>query len=75
MKDMIEREMYDVYIKDGIKYVPHYKNSSVYVGPGYRDGDVAYSGAYMEQSGAKKEQNLLWVRSNYGTVKNVLNPT
>lgn len=75
MKDMVERQFYDVYIKDGIKYVPHYRNSSVYVGPGYRDGGVAYSKAYMKQSGAVEEQNLLWVRSTFGKVENVLNPT
>lgn len=75
MKDLVERAFYDVYVKDDVKYVPHYKNSSVYVGPGYRDGDVAYSKAYMKQSGAKEEQDLLWTRSTFGSVKNVLNPT
>ncbi len=75
MKESVEREMYDVYIKDGVKYVPHYKNSSVYVGPGYVDGSVAYSKAYLKQIGAKEEQQLLWVRSTFGVVKNVLSPT
>lgn len=75
MKDMVERAMYDVYVMDGIKYVPHYKNSSVYVGPGYKDGDVAYSKAYMKRSGATESQDLLWVRGSFGEIKNVLNPT
>jgi len=74
MKDMVERAVYDVYVLDGVKYLPHYRNSSVYVGPGYKDGDVAYSKAYMKQSGAKEEQALLWVRSTLGVIKNVLNP-
>jgi hypothetical protein len=75
MKEAIERELHDVYILDGVKYVPHYKNSSVYVGPGYKDGDVAYSKAYMKQSGAIETQQLLWTRSQFGAVKNVLSPT
>jgi len=74
MKDMVERAVYDVYVLDGVKYLPHYRNSSVYVGPGYKDGDVAYSKAYMKQSGAKEEQALFCVRSTLGVIKNVLNP-
>ena len=75
MKDMVERAEYDVYTLHGVKYVPHYKNSSVYVGPGYRDGDVAYSKAFMKQGGAKESKDLLWVRATLGAVKNVLTPT
>jgi hypothetical protein len=75
MRETVERELYDVYVKDGIKYVPHYENSSVYVGPGYKKGDPAYSKQYMRQSGATESQELLWVRSQYGVVKNVLTPT
>ena len=72
MKDMVERAMYDVYVLNGVKYVPHYANSSVYVGPGYRDGGVAYSKAYMKQTGAVEYKEHLWVRAQFGEVKNVL---
>lgn len=72
MKDLVERAFYDVFTLDNIKYVPHYKNCSVYVGPGYKDGGVAYSKDFMTRSGATKTQELLWTRSTFGTVKNVL---
>jgi len=75
MRDMVERAFYDVYVKDGVKYVPHYANSSVYVGPGYRDGAVAYSKAYMKQSGAVEFKEYLWTRAQFGAVKNVLSPS
>jgi hypothetical protein len=32
---LAEHHPYTVYTLKGIKYVPHYKNPSAYVGPGY----------------------------------------
>lgn len=74
MRDVVERALYDVFTLNGVKYVPHYKNSSVYVGPGYREGGVAYSKNYMKESGATQSQEYLWIRSSFGEVKNVLSP-
>jgi hypothetical protein len=72
MRDSMEKELYDVLILNGIKYLPHYQNSAVFVGPGYKEGGVAYSRAYLEQYGATNAREFLWVRSEYGKVKNVL---
>lgn len=64
-----EREEYPVYIKDGVTYVPHYSNSSVYVGPGYpRFTNARYSENDLLNAGAVKETRFLWTRGHYGTV-------
>jgi hypothetical protein len=75
MREVMEKADYTVYVKDGIPYLPHYSNSSVYVGPGYKKGGVAYSKAFMKASGAVEVTASLWQRASFGAVSNVLNPT
>ena len=65
-KDLIETT---VYTKDGVTYVPHYRNSSVYVGPGYpRFTREQYAAHELIDAGAKSGAMLLWPRSHYGEV-------
>lgn len=68
-----EKYMYPVWVLNGIEYVPHYLNTSVFVGPGYRDGAVAYSPEYLKAKGGIEVLKPLWRRANLGkVVKNVL---
>mgnify|MGYP006297041575 CR=1 FL=1 len=68
-----EKYMYPIWVLNGIKYLPHYLNTSVFVGPGYRDGGVAYSPEYLKSKGAIEILEPLWKRANIGqVVKNVL---
>ena len=52
-----------------ITYVPHFRNSSVYVGPGYpRATQKRYSEEQLVSAGATAVNNLLWIRANHGIV-------
>lgn len=52
-----------------VTYVPHYRNSSVYVGPGYpRFNKTRYSVEQLALAGAVAVHEFLWVRSNHGIV-------
>lgn len=63
-----------VYIKDGITYVPHYRNSSVFVGPGYPKFNLTqYWEGQLIAAGAEKNIRFLWIRGTTGVV-NEVNP-
>jgi hypothetical protein len=64
--------MYTVYTLGEVTYVPHFDNASVFVGPGYRKGGTAYSADYLKKLGAVAGERLLWTRSAYGVVPNVI---
>lgn len=52
-----------------ILYLPHYRNSSVFVGPGYpRQNNRTYSVFALEDAGAEKETHMLWSRGLFGEV-------
>jgi hypothetical protein len=51
-----------------IVYVPHYRNSSVYVGPGYPRNAKRYSAEQLVLAGAAVVNQLLWPRGNHGIV-------
>jgi hypothetical protein len=58
-----------VYELNGITYVPHYRNSAIYVGPGYpRQNQNRFSVAELEMYGAKPRMMMLWARSTGGRV-------
>lgn len=64
-----EREVYDAYVYQGVTYVPHYRNLSVYVGPGYPiHTQKRWSAEELVEAGATPKQTALWVRGTYGTV-------
>jgi hypothetical protein len=59
------------YRKDGVSFVPHYRNNSVFVGPGYpRDNRNTYTEAELVEAGAVKQPRFLWSRGTAGTVNN-----
>lgn len=56
---------YVVYDYEGITYVPHYRNSSIFVGPGYpKQNKHRYSDKELQMLGAKPRVALLWQREN-----------
>jgi hypothetical protein len=57
------------YVLDGITYVPHYRNSAVFVGPGYpRHTTQRYSALKLIDLGAEKQGKHLWTRGTFGIV-------
>ena len=57
-----------------VTYVPHYRNGSVYVGPGYpKFNRTTYSAAELVLAGAAAVHKMLWIRANHGIV-NEVNP-
>jgi hypothetical protein len=57
------------YKLNDVTYVPHFRNSDIYVGPGYpRANKERYSAAQLIAAGAMATSNLLWSRGNYGVV-------
>lgn len=58
-----------VYELNGITYVPHYRNSDIFVGPGYpKKSQMRYSAKELELYGAKARQHMLWSRGKGGEV-------
>lgn len=58
-----------VYILEGITYLPHYRNKSVFVGPGYpRESTARFSVIELLERGAEKQYMNLWPRSLLGIV-------
>jgi hypothetical protein len=52
-----------------VTYVPHFRNSSVYIGPGYpRENQERYSSDQLVSAGAIATNNLLWIRANHGII-------
>lgn len=61
----------EVYKKEGVTYVPHYRNSSIFVGPGYpHTCKHKYTAEELVEAGAKKEVSMLWSRAQHGEVSN-----
>jgi hypothetical protein len=55
-----------------VTYVPHYRNSSLYVGPGYpKFTRRVYTAAELVLAGAASVQEMLWSRGTYGTVNEI----
>jgi hypothetical protein len=68
-KDALETHMQTVYRLGQITYLPHYRNDSVFVGPGYpRHTQAQYSVADLLAAGAEKDTLALWHRGSGGTV-------
>jgi hypothetical protein len=59
---------------NNIVYVPHYRNESVYVGPGYPKQNMnIYSASELITKGAVQVTALLWSRGAHGLI-NERNP-
>jgi hypothetical protein len=64
-----ETFMQTVFILNEVTYVPHYRNPSVFVGPGYPIFNKdRYSQEQLVSGGAKRSALALWKRGTYGTV-------
>lgn len=65
-------ELTKVYIIDDITYVPHYRDRTLFVGPGYPMGpgnpktDHCYTAAQLEAAGAMPGELMLWPRPQFG---------
>ena len=67
--DTAETQLQIVYRLNHITYLPHYRNSSVFVGPGYPLRTQAqYSVTDLVAAGAEKDTLALWHRSSTGIV-------
>ena len=63
-----ERTEYVTYKLNGVTYLPHYKNHSWYVGPGYPDqNNNLYQKDELLEAGAIPAPAFLWVRASHGT--------
>ena len=52
-----------------ITYVPHYRNDSIYIGPGYpKQNQRRYSAFELVSLGAIPITTLLWHRAGHGIV-------
>ena len=59
------------YRKDGITFVPHFRNNNVFIGPGYpRHNQNRYTEAQLLEAGAVKQPRFLWSRGTAGVVNN-----
>jgi hypothetical protein len=67
-----ERFPIKVYVLNGITYVPHYRNDSVYVGPAYDWNQTGYSPEYLQRQGASTGTLYLWKRGTTGKIPNVM---
>lgn len=57
------------YVLNGITYVPHYRNNTIFVGPGYpRTNTTRYAALKLIDLGAEKQTAFLWSRGGHGLV-------
>ena len=64
-----ERHEQTVYVLRGITHVPHYRNSDIFVGPGYPvHNKTRYSAVELELFGATPRIEHLWKRGQSGRV-------
>jgi hypothetical protein len=69
MSDSVERYPTATYRLNDVLYVPHYRNSSIFVGPGYSNRNIrTYTAFALEDAGAMKETHMLWSRGIFGEV-------
>lgn len=61
-----------VFVLNGLTYVPHYRNREVFVGLGYpRHNQYRYSALDLAQMGAQPVSLPLWHRSSFGVVNSI----
>jgi hypothetical protein len=57
------------YQANGVLYLPHYRNDSVFIGPSYPRMDRrTWSAAELIKAGATRVAIMLWPRSKFGEV-------
>jgi len=64
--DRIETIVYEL---NGITYVPHFRNNSIYVGPGYPIHNMMrFSDVDLQMMGARPQTMMMWPRGVSGEV-------
>ena len=57
------------YTGNNVMYVPHYRNASVFVGPGYpKENQKLWTEAELLKAGAQRTVTMLWKRGTVGKV-------
>jgi len=57
------------YKGNGVTYLPHYRNQSVFIGPGYpKRSSKLWTESELEKAGAKRIVTMLWERGTTGVV-------
>ena len=57
------------YQVNGVTYLPHYRNESLFVGPGYpRQSNHVYTAEELTKAGANRIALMLWPRGKVGVV-------
>ena len=70
IKDTVETKDYLTFKIDGVTYLPHYKDSKLFVGPGYPvHNDTIYTSTDLLEAGAKASMKNLWVRVEHSLGK------
>lgn len=65
--DRVELHKYTTFKLNGITYVPHYRDSKRYVGPGYpRHTTDLFTASDLFSAGAVPTISFLWKRSEFG---------
>jgi hypothetical protein len=68
-RDSTPGEFQKVYRHGDVVYVPHFRNSDMFVGPGYpRFTKQIYNEFELVRGGAVQESMPLWTRGKYGIV-------
>ena len=74
-KERADLENTTVYELCGIVYVPHYKNPSLFVGPGYPHGEGGPKTEFTKTAkeliaaGAVAKEMMLWKRPSFTTLQ------
>lgn len=65
----VENYAYQV---NGVTYLPHYRNESLFVGPGYpRLSNHVYTAEDLNKVGANRITLMLWPRGKVGVVNHI----
>lgn len=57
------------YTGNGVTYVPHFRNQSVFIGPGYpKKNKKLWTESELQKAGAKRKVTMLWPRGTTGVV-------
>ena len=66
---LVENYAYQVH---GVTYLPHYRNESLFVGPGYpRQSNHVYTAEDLTKAGANRITLMLWSRGKVGVVNHI----
>ena len=69
-KEVAEKKDYLTFKIGDVTYLPHYKDSKLFVGPGYPvHNDTIYTSTDLLEAGAKASMKHLWIRVEHSLGK------